>query len=147
MKKSLILLLLITNINALSQNKPKEQVAKFFTDYQQENATVAIDNLYKTNDWMNRAADAITDLKNKMEGLNNDFVGEFYGYELILEKKLGDSFVLLSYLGKYDRQPIRFTFEFYKPHETWKVFAFKFDGNLDDEIEEAAKLYYHSLDN
>ncbi len=103
MKKSLILLLLITNINALSQNKPKEQVAKFFTDYQQENATVAIDNLYKTNDWMNRAADAITDLKNKMEGLNNDFVGEFYGYELILEKKLGDSFVLLSYLGKYDR--------------------------------------------
>ena len=147
MKKLLILLLIITSLNVWSQNKPKEQVEKFFTEYQEQSATVAIDNLYKTNQWMNRAADAITDLKTKMEGLNNDFVGEFYGYELILEKKLGDSFILLSYLGKYDRQPIRFTFEFYKPNDTWKIFGLMFDGDLDNEIEEAAKLYYQSLEN
>jgi len=146
MKKTFSFLFLFISLSVLSQNKPKEQVEKFFTQYQEQSATVAIDNLYKTNQWMDRATDAITDLKIKMEGLNTDFVGKFYGYELILEKKLGESFILLSYLGKYDRQPIRFTFEFYKPNDTWKIFGLKFDGDLDNEIEEAAKLYYHRLD-
>lgn len=147
MKKSFFILLMLTSLNVFCQKNPKEKVEKFFTEYQQEGASTAVDNLYKTNEWMSRAADAITDLKNKMEGLNKDFVGEFYGYELLVEKKLGDSFVLLSYLGKYDRQPIRFTFEFYKPDEEWKIFGLKFDADLDNEIEEAAKIYYHDLDN
>ena len=54
--------------------------------------------------------------------------------------------ILKSYLVKYDRQPIRFTFQFYKPNKEWRIHSFKYDGNIDDEIEEAAKLYYFKLD-
>jgi len=49
-------------------------------------------------------------------------------------------------LLRYDRQPIRFTFEFYKPDKEWVLFAISFDATLDDEVEEAAKVYNLSLD-
>ena len=106
-----------------------------------------MDNLYKNNKWINRATDAITNLKQQLEALNEDYVGKYYGYELITEKKLSDSFILMSYLVKYDRQPIRFTFQFYKPNNEWITFSFKYDGNIDEEIEESAKVYYLNLKN
>ncbi len=67
-------------------------------------------------------------------------VGDYYGYEKITEKSLGESLKLVSYIIKYDRQPIRFTFLFYKPKDVWKIQNFKFDDNLDAEIEESAKI-------
>ena len=47
---------------------------------------------------------------------------------------------------KYDRQPMRFTFKLYKPNDKWILFSFKIDVDLDDELEQAAKLYYLNLD-
>ncbi|WP_209405780.1 hypothetical protein [Pseudozobellia sp. WGM2] len=51
----------------------------------------------------------------------------------------------MSYLVKFDRQPIRFTFQFYKPYNQWRTHRFKYDGNVDEEIEESAKVYYLDL--
>jgi len=95
---------------------------------------------------MERATDAITKIKSQLEGLNEDYVGKYYGYELIVEKKLGESYILLSYLVKFDRQPIRYTFQFYKPKDKWSIYSFQFDGSIDDEIEEAAKIYFLDLE-
>lgn len=121
-------------------------VDKFFIDYQNSGSSEAIDKLYSTNKWMDRATDAITKLKGQLEGLNEDFVGKYYGYELIVEKKLAESYILLSYLVKFDRQPVRYTFQFYKPKDNWLIYSFKFDGGIGDEIEEAAKLYFLDLE-
>ena len=96
---------------------------------------------------MDRATDAITNLKNQLEGLNEDYVGKYYGHELIVEKKLAESYILLNYLVKFDRQPIRYTFLFYQPDDKWLIYSFQFDGGIDDEIVEVAKLYYLDLDN
>lgn len=126
----------------VAQNTPKEMATKFFVDYKSEGASKALDKLYSSNKWMERVTDGITNLKSQLEGLNEDYVGKYYGYELIGEKKLAESYVLLSYLVKFDRQPIRYTFQFYKPDETWVLYSFKFDANIDNEIEESAKLYY-----
>jgi hypothetical protein len=148
MKKiTLTITLLLIGIIGISQNSPKEKVSKFFNDYTKEGSSIAIDNLYSTNKWMARATDAISSLKSKMDGLNEDYVGKYYGYELIVEKKLSDSYVLISYLVKFDRQPLRFTFQFYKPNDVWLTYGFQFDGNLDTELEEAAKLYYLKIQN
>ena len=114
----------------------------FFNIYRTESVSDALDKLYQTNQWVQRNLDAVTKLKNEMEGLNLDYVGKCYGYELITEKSISDSYILQSYLVKYDRQPIRFTFQFYKPENEWRIYAFKFDANLDDELEESAKIYY-----
>jgi len=147
MKKYLTIILFSFSFLSFGQNTPKEIVSIFFTQYKDEGASQALDNLYKNNKWINRATDAITNLKQQLEALNEDYVGKYYGYELITEKKLSDSFILMSYLVKYDRQPIRFTFQFYKPNNEWITFSFKYDGNIDEEIEESAKVYYLNLKN
>lgn len=139
--------LLLIGTSIYAQNTPTEMVGRFFEEYQNEGVSEALDNLYGTNKWMERNQDAISNLKSQMQGLNEDYVGKFYGYELIVEKKLSESYLLLSYLVKYDRQPLRFTFQFYMPDQNWIVYSFKYDGNIDDEIEEAAKLYYLNLGN
>ena len=136
----LLCLFLLSSLNSLAQN-PDELVKKFFNEYETEGATVSLDNLYETNPWVNRNADAIKNLKTQLNGMNEDLVGKLRGRELIVRKTLGESFVLMSYMVKFDRHPIRFTFEFYKPKDKWILFAFLFDDNLDDELEEAAKIH------
>ena len=145
----LILPLILFNISIISfgQNTPEEIVSKFFTEYQNDGASKALDNLYLNNEWLKRSTDAITNVKQQLGTLNEDYVGKYHGYELIVEKKLSDSFILMSYLVKYDRQPIRFTFQFYKPNKEWRTHSFKYDGNIDEEIEESAKVYYLNLNN
>ena len=138
---SLLVVLFLLSSGLYAQNTPKEIAEQFFDDYVKDGASAALDNLYFTNKWINRSADAVTNLKSKMEGLNLDFVGEFHGYEMLAEKKLGQSYVLLSYLAKFDRQPIRYIFQFYKPNDQWVVYSFKYDSSIDSEIEEAAKVY------
>jgi len=147
LKSILVIPLLFFTYLGNAQTSPKEMADIFFKDYKNNGASIALDNLYSTNKWMDRATDAIANLKSQLEGLNEDYVGKYYGYELIVEKHLAESYVLLSYLVKYDRQPIRFTFQFYKPKDMWVIYSFKFDGNIDDEIEEAGKLNYLDLNN
>ncbi|WP_452231243.1 MULTISPECIES: hypothetical protein [unclassified Lacinutrix] len=145
MKKVLLIIMFFVSFSTVAQGDPTEVVELFFKEFKEKGSSVAIDNLYKPNKWISKSADAIIQLKSQLQGLNEDYVGKYYGKELILEKKLADSYILMSYLVKYDRQPIRFTFQFYKPNDTWMIHSFKFDGNLDTEIEESAKLYNFRL--
>lgn len=145
MKTYITIVLFSLSFIGMGQNSPEDIVSKFFTEYKNDGASKALDNLYSNNEWMKRATDAITKLKQQLNSLNEDFVGEYYGYELIVEKKLSDSFILMSYLVKFDRQPIRFTFQFYKPDNEWRTHSFKYDGSIDEEIEQSAKVYYLDL--
>jgi hypothetical protein len=111
MKKTIILIpVFLLNLLVFSQKSPKEIVDQFFVEFENKGSSVALDNLYKPNSWISRNTDAVTQLKSQISGLNEDYVGKYYGYELILEKRLADSYILMSYMVKYDRQPIRFTF-------------------------------------
>ena len=117
----------------------------FFTTYEQD-AGQAVKNLYATNIWTERIKDDIDKIVGTVNGFTESYMGKYYGYEIITSKKFSESFELYSYLVKYDRQPIRFIFKFYKPNDKWVLYAFAFNDSLDDEIEEAAKLYYLDLD-
>ncbi|MEO1022182.1 MAG: hypothetical protein AAFW89_06515 [Bacteroidota bacterium] len=128
-----------------AQDVPTQIAERFFENYKNKGSDDAIDSLYASNKWISRAADALANLKSQISGLNEDYVGTYYGYELIVEKKLGDSFALQSYLVKYDRQPIRFTFLFYRPNEEWMLYSFQYDGNLGEELKEAANIYFLDL--
>ncbi|MCP9768094.1 hypothetical protein EGI22_09225 [Lacihabitans sp. LS3-19] len=118
----------------MAQSSPKSTADKFFKEYQSIGVSKSIDNLYATNKWMELSTEAISGLKNQLEGLTLDFVGKFYGYELIKEQKIGENYIFLTYLGKYDRQPIRFVFEFYKPNGTWQIHSFSFDDKFREEL-------------
>jgi len=47
-------------------------------------------------------------------------------------------------MSKYDKKPYRLTFLFYKPKENWKINNFRFDEFIEDEMEEALKIYRSS---
>ena len=129
----------------VAQEVTDDMVEIFFEKFKNEGSTVALDYVYSTNKWVSQSSDDVISLKNQMNNLTEDFVGKYYGYELILEKRLSDSYILKSYLVKYGRQPLRFTFQFYKPDKEWRFHGFSFDGSLTEEIKEAAKLYNYRL--
>lgn len=134
-----------THKQTSSSETPEEMMEIFFKKYKNEGATAALNDIYKKNEWVNPASEDVQNLIRQMSGLTEDYVGKFYGYEMILEKKLSDSFILKSVLVKYGRQPLRFTFQFYKPNDKWVFYGFSYDANLTDEIKEAAKLYNFRL--
>jgi hypothetical protein len=121
------------------QQTPETYISKFFIEYRSSPAT-AIDNLYATNVWMSQSQDALTALKTKLNSLTTDVVGNYYGQELINTKQVRGRLKVYSYLLKYDRQPVRFIFKFYKAHDKWMLYGFKFDDDMDAELERAARL-------
>lgn len=144
MKKLLILLLISTSATVFAQTSPQDLIDKFFTTYEKD-AGKAVKELYETNKWTERAKDDIDKIIGTVNSFTENYMGKYYGYEIITKKKFAESFELYSYLVKYDRQPIRFIFKFYKPNDKWVLFSYALDDRLDDEIQETAKLYYLEL--
>lgn len=134
------MLIFTSNIILKAQTTTEEITDQFFKTYKKA-PLEAVDYVFGTNKWMTeRNKDGIDNVKNQLSSFLS-LVGDYYGYEKITEKRIGESFKLVSYLVKYDRQPVRFTFVFYKPKDKWQIQNFQYDDNLDDELEEAAKVY------
>jgi hypothetical protein len=132
-----IVLVILTN-SCFSQSS--EKITETFFKAYKLNPTKAYEELFVTNKWMKDKKSDIETNKIKM----NDFLGSlgaYFGYEIITEKSLGESYILKSFLVKYERQPIRFTFLMYKPGDSWQIQNFSYDTNIEDELEEAAKAY------
>jgi hypothetical protein len=145
MKKLLIVLMISISGNLLAQSSPQDLIDTFFATYEKD-AGKAVKELYATNKWTERIKDDIDKIVGTVNGFTESYMGKYYGYEIITNKKFAESFELYSYMVKYDRQPIRFIFKFYKPNDKWVLYSYALDDNLDTEIQEAAKLYYLELD-
>jgi hypothetical protein len=135
------LMMVILSINALKAQSTTDEMTKEFFSIYGESPQNAVDYIFNTNKWMaEKNMEGIENLKGQLNILLGQ-VGGYCGHEKITEKSLGESFKLISYMIKYDRQPVRFTFIFYKPKDNWEIQNFQFDDNLDDELEEAAKVF------
>ena len=145
MKKLLIIVLISTSGILFAQSSPQDLLDNFFTTYEKD-AGKAVKELYATNKWTDRKQDDIEKVISTVNGFTESYIGKYYGYEIITKKKFAESFELYSYMVKYDRQPIRFIFKFYKPKDNWVLYSYSLDDSLDEEIQEAAKLYYLELD-
>lgn len=136
-----ILLALYCSFNLSAQDNEQKIINNFFSNYEKKGIDIAVDELYKTNPWTTRIQDAINNVKTQLSKYDEELVGKYYGYERIVSKQLGNAYILHSYMVRFDRQPLRFTFQFYKPDNEWRLHSFAFDDSFDDEIEESAKLY------
>lgn len=125
--------------NTFCQSSTKEITDKFFSIYAKD-PSKAIEYGFSTNKWMDRKLDAVTDLKNKLKNLI-DLCGEYYGYEMLSETTAGENIKMVTFIVKYDREPIRFSFFFYKPKDKWQLNNFSYDEGIDEDLEEAAKAY------
>ena len=124
---------------SFGQTTTKEITDKFFEIYAKEPAK-AVDYGFSTNKWMDRKLDAVTDLKNKLKNLI-DLCGDYFGYELLSEKTAGQNIKMVTFIVKYDREPLRFIFFFYKPKDKWQLNNFSYDEDIDKDLEEATKAY------
>jgi hypothetical protein len=113
-------------------------IDEFFKKYKEEGTGPALDYFFGTNKYFGNAA-GLTQLKAKLDSVRQS-LGTYIGKELISQKSASGSLVLYSYLVKHEVQPIRFTFIMYKPHNDWVFYRFLFDDQLDNEMEEGAKI-------
>ena len=142
------LLLIITLFSvsfSFAQKSPKEYTDKFFEIYTQKSVNEAVDFLYQDNPWKENIQDAINNIKEKLTGLNSR-LGTYHGQVKIGEKNLKDTFVVIHYLIKYERQPLRFEFKFYKPNDEWKVYGFSYDDGISQELSNSLNVQFLELD-
>ena len=69
-------------------------------------------------------------------------LGNYRDYELLTCNKAGNSLVLLSYMVKYDREPIRFNLYYYKPDKEWLPYHYTFDTDLRKELDVSGEMRY-----
>ena len=137
-----LLLLLISCSNTKPQEKTEDptlqKLMDIFFDKYKTNPKEAVDFIFGTN--TDILPDQVKELKDKLSTINL-LAGNFYGQELITSQKASSSLVYFSFLVKHDK-PIRFIFMFYKPKDKWKIYKFKFDDQVDAELEESGKVYF-----
>lgn len=136
----IIIVALLNGIEPLYAQSTGKEITDRFFDLYKEDPTKAVDYAFATNKWMERNKDGVVKLKNQLSN-TLELIGDYYGYEQITEKSAGENFKLVSYLLRYDRQPLRFTFVLYRPNGEWQLQNFQFDDNVDEELEEAGKVY------
>jgi hypothetical protein len=139
MKIVLFIFFALTSLSLSAQSDPQKIIDEFFGLYETKGVDRSMDFIFGTNKWMDKSRDQIEEVKLKLNSAVK-LMGDYYGYNLITKKTVGDYYHLYTYMVRYDRQPIRFTIIFYKPGNQWKLMNFSFDDHLSEEIQEAAKL-------
>ncbi|HRG39207.1 MAG TPA: hypothetical protein PK289_11810 [Bacteroidia bacterium] len=124
----------------LVHGQSNEKITQTFFKTYKDDPTKAYGDLFENNKWMKDRKSDIETIKIKLADFING-MGEYYGFEPITEKSIGESYVLKSFLIKYERQPVRFTFILYRPNEIWQIQNFTYDTKISEEIDEAAKAY------
>lgn len=132
-----ILILLMTLLLApqvvIAQNTPELMVEEFFNKYQEESISAAIDQFFGDNPWVIGIEEDVQKLKSRAEGFFSvDFAGEYYGYEILATKSLGEHYRKITCLVRFDRQPFRFVFVAYRPNGRWKGQNFFFSDKVEE---------------
>lgn len=130
-------LILVCTATVQAQEQTLADISKKFFELYATKPMDAIDQIFADVKKNKQINDDITAIKKNLK-VTIDQDGAYNGYELITEKGVGNNLKLLSYMVKYDKQPVRFIFIYYKPKDTWKIYTFQFNTNMDEELTSAA---------
>lgn len=136
----LIAILILLAHTSFCQTDGKKMLTEFFKVYKKSPAQ-AVNMIYNTSNWINNESESVKSLKAKLAE-DIKLLGEYIGEEYIYHSGVGSSYVNYIYLVKYERQPLRFTFELYKPKDKWVIYSFKYDDSFDEDLEEVMKNEY-----
>ncbi len=137
MKAIFAALIVLVSCNAWSADYQSE-IDNFFSLYKAEKIDEAVSGIYSTNPYVSAIPDQVKQIKTQLSALK-DLVGELNHIDKIDTYEVGDSFIHLTYLVTYDRQPIRFEFQFFKVKQGWRIYSMSFDDDLTDEIKSLAR--------
>ena len=115
-------------------SEPEKTVNHFIDLYKKEGPKDAMRVLLAPNKYISSDDSIGIKLQNYVEDL-----GDLQGFEKIRERAYGQGIVLLTYIVKYSRQPIRFNFKFYQPGNGWRIQNFSYETDFIDELDETVK--------
>ncbi|MDB5024773.1 MAG: hypothetical protein JWP78_2528 [Mucilaginibacter sp.] len=141
MKKTFLLLcpllLFVCTIPVQAQEQTPADLSKRFFEVYAVKPMDGIDYIFSGMTLNKQVKDDITAIKKNLK-VTIDQAGAYNGYELIAEKSVGNTLRLMSYMARYDKQPVRFIFIYYKPKDVWKIYTFQFNTSFDEELTNAA---------
>ena len=145
MKKIIFgIFLFVTSISANAQtdslNSP-EKISEHFFFLMMDNSDNAIDFLFSTNPFFDvENMPQLDEIKGKMKKLF--YFGTLHGYELSSKREMSPSLIMMTYIAKYTRQPVRVNIYFYKPDKKWQVQTFKFDEDFKTDFEKSTRSVF-----
>jgi hypothetical protein len=138
MSKKLLLLISAFVIKSAVAQSPQDIVDSFFKIYTTNQPVKALEDLYSHAPWLKDKNEGVENLKTKFSTLQ-EYVGDFRGYELLNTKSINNSFTIITYLVRFNSNPMTFTFQFYKPDKDWIVYSFSYDDSIVADLEKAVK--------
>lgn len=70
--------------------------------------------------------------------------GAFEDFKPLVSKNLGDAIGYVYGVGRYEKDPIRFEFVFFKSGDDWRIWRYDFSDNFLDEIREQVGVHIQS---
>lgn len=131
-------LLTIGALNSKAQEPTDVWVTEFFAGVEKGNIDPALTRLFSHMVNQASASDAVENLRGQLTSTIK-LIGDYHGYRKLARRDLGGALVIEDYMVLYDRQPLRFRFEFYRADKEWSLYSFSFDADLDEDLEEAIK--------
>ncbi len=136
--KTIVLILAMFSCVLTSQSQITfdSMLFQFFTHYGEGKTDEAVDYIFSTNIHLEGATQQISSIKEKLQTITS-LIGPYYGYEKVIQREAGNSFVSVCCMVRHERQPLFFTFVFYKPDLAWQIQTLRFDDKLEeDELKE-----------
>ena len=137
MKLSILLIAILFSVSSLAADYQSE-IDEFFKLYQSGKVDEAVDSIYRTNKYVSSIPDQIQRVKTQLNALGG-LVGDINHIAKIDTYTVGDNLVHVTYLATYDRQPVRYEFQFFKVKSGWRIYSFSFDDDLTKEITTLAR--------
>lgn len=137
MKHLSLVIMFLLSISAHASDYKKD-IDEFFDLYKKGEIDKAVDAIYETNPYVASIPDQIKNVKTQL-GAVEGLVGKLHTLELVDTYEVGKSLVHVTYMGIYDRQPVKFEFQFFKLKDGWRIYAFSFDADVFDKIEVSAQ--------
>ncbi len=135
-----LLIFVATCCTSKSDGNPETQklVDEFFKSYKSNGHKEAITTFLAKNKWVTStdANDVATQINDMVAQ-----VGAYYGEEQISVTTYGTRIIQYIYIARYERQPLKYTFRFYKPEKNWQVQSFNYEVDFTPELNEAGKAY------
>ncbi len=117
------LLALPTVSQAQDTSDPRAWTEKFLKTLADDGAKEANQLLLNDSQLGNQRPEAITGFRENMQYAEEQF-GKAIGYELLTEKKWGDSMVVFIAIVKREKTPVFWRLAFYRYRSSWNLVSF-----------------------
>ncbi len=124
------LLALPTVSQAQDTSDPRAWTEQFFKTLVDGGAKEAHQLLLNDSQLGNQRPDAIRGIRENMQTAEKGY-GKATGYELLAEKKWGDSIVVFIAIVKREKTPVFWRLVFYRYRSSWNLVHFKILDNFD----------------